>query len=492
VRCRTHRSRIALLASIAALCTLHSSVAAIVCDDRLSLQNYQDAQIESARISIGDYRVYENRAAQDGREIHLNIVILHALAAEPKPDPVFILHGGPGVAAAGAWRGHRRSSMRRDRDLVFISQRGTDGDNRLDIDLPGGDHNIQGYLESAFDIAIYERGLAALKERFDLTQYSTCAAADDLNDIREALGYQQVNLVGGSYGTRMALVYMRQHAETVRCAILTGVAPLAFTNPLYHAQSAQEGLEKILHECETDPRYSGIYSDLRNELHEVLARLEEKPAEATIAHPLTGEPTTVRLSRSAFTGALRVMMYYMGTNRSVPYAIHRAHEGDFTVFAETAVRSVRGLHEAIAFGMLMCVTAAEDIARIDPETIDELTKDTIFGDDRVRQQMAIAAIWPKSDLPPDFGEPVSVDIPVLLFSGTHDPVTPPRWGEEAARHLPNSLHITIPAAHDAGGRCVESIQKQFLESADLENLDTRCVESMTLPPLVLPDARGDG
>jgi pimeloyl-ACP methyl ester carboxylesterase len=101
--------------------------------------------------------------------------------------------------------------------------------------------------------------------------------------------------------------------------------------------------------------------------------------------------------------------------------------------------------------------------------------------------MAVCDIWPTADLPENYGDPVSVDVPVLLISGTMDPVTPPRWGEEAARHLPKSLHVVLPGAHGVFGECPTGIMKQFLTNGSVGNIDTSCVKTITLPPFELPE-----
>jgi pimeloyl-ACP methyl ester carboxylesterase len=128
---------------------------------------------------------------------------------------------------------------------------------------------------------------------------------------------------------------------------------------------------------------------------------------------------------------------------------------------------------------------AEDVARIDPAEVEEETGWTFFGDFRVAGQMAICEFWPKSVLPQGFDDPVSVAVPVLLISGTIDAVTPPRWGEEAAGHLPNSLHITAPGAHGVGGDCIRGIIATFLDTGSVAGLDTSCLAGMRLPPFVL-------
>jgi pimeloyl-ACP methyl ester carboxylesterase len=308
--------------------------------------------------------------------------------------------------------------------------------------------------------------------------------------VRTALGYERINVMGGSYGTRAALVYLRRHPETVRCAILNGVAPIAFRNPLYHASAAQEGLDKIFEEVEEHSEYRRAFPGLKRKFHSILHRLEADPVEVAVDHPVTKEKVTVRLTREAFAEALRIMLYYMDTNRQVPLCLFRAYEGDYEPFATLGISSNRRLRNMICFGMLMCVTGSEDIPRIDPDSIPRLTKGTFLGDGRVRRQMAVASIWPRGVVPLDYGDPVRADVPVLLLSGTHDPVTPPRFGAEAARHLKKSLHLVVPGAHGVGGPVIDRIMGDFLSKGTVEGLDTSGIEKIRLPPLRLPGKKG--
>ena len=112
------------------------------------------------------------------------------------------------------------------------------------------------------------------------------------------------------------------------------------------------------------------------------------------------------------------------------------------------------------------------------EEIVEIAVGTDMGDGRIRRQKAVCEFWPRSEIPDNYGEPVGVEVPVLLLSGNLDPVTPPRWGEEVASHMPNSLHLVAPGSHGVGNSCLRSIQKQFLETGTIEGLDTSCVETM--------------
>jgi pimeloyl-ACP methyl ester carboxylesterase len=169
----------------------------------------------------------------------------------------------------------------------------------------------------------------------------------------------------------------------------------------------------------------------------------------------------------------------------VPLLIHRAWEGDFEPFVNAGVASNRGIRGILALGMLMSVVCSEDIPRIDPGMIDAVTSDTFLGDDRVRTQMAACEKWPRGDVPHKYGEPVTVDVPTLILSGTVDPVTGPDWGDEVANNLPSSVHVVLPGAHGVAGPCVQSITQAFVASGSTEGLDISCTADVRLPPFAL-------
>ena len=450
-------------------------------DSRLTLKTIEHSP-PRGKISQGSYAVYEDRDANSGKMITLDLMILHATGPDPKPDPLFYLAGGPGQANLDMARVYVDSWIRHDRDIVLVNVRGTGGDNNLLCVLHGGDENIQGYLENPFDVEEFRKCKEELEKKFDLTKYATPMAMDDLNDVRKALGYEKINLMGTSGGTRSSLIYMRRHPDTVRSAILVGVAPLAYRNPLYHPGGAQHALDLLFKECSEDGLCNEAFPNLEEEFWTVLERLEEGPVQVRIAHPVTDEMIEVSLSLHAFTETIRSMMYSLRRSRQVPLYIHQAFLGNFRSITEMAVRLERGSQLGISLGLLLCVVCSGDAVRIRPEDIPRETKGSYRGDVRVRTQMAVCDIWPKAELPDNYGDPVAVDIPVLLFSGTMDPVTPPRWGEEAACHLPNSLHVVVPGAHGVYGSCTTGIMQEFLSRGSAKGIDTSCVQSMTLPP----------
>ena len=452
----------------------------------LEMQRYTDRETGGA-IDLGTLTVWENRATQEGRTLDLDVVILRAESDTPAPDPVFIFQGGPGLAAADNWRGMRHHWMRQTRDLVFLSQRGTGGSNRLDCDAPGASDDLQGYLDQVFaNTDAFVACLDALRENTDLRWYGTATAMADADDLRQALGYTTINVHGGSYGSRAAMEYARRYEAHTRTVLVSGVAPVSFVNPLYHASSAQRALDLICEECAADEACRTAYPDLRARFDQTLKRLADEPAIVTIAHPETGEDVQLTLTRDAFAEAMRLMMYF--DSRSIPSLITMAWNAEYSTFIDAALASNARIRDLVAFGMLLCVTCTEDVARIDHAQIEPLTRDTFLGDVRVRQQIELCERWPRSVVPDDHGAPLAVDVPVLMISGRYDPVTPPSFATDAAQHLPHCLHIIAPGSHGVSGGCIDAIIRQVLERGSVDGIDTSCLDAMTAGPFVIPDA----
>lgn len=443
----------------------------------------------AAEARCGTYMVPENRDQPDagGRKISLNVLVLPSRNPKPEPDPVFVVSfGGPGTTtteqAAGLWDHWWRD----DREVVLVDLRGTSGPQRLDCPDLVNDRRPEAALETLFVPEKMRRCREALEKVADLKRYTTAATVDDLDEIRAALGYQKINLWGGSWGTRAALIYLRRHPQSVRSAILEGVAPTSFKNPLTHARAAQEALDALFDECAQQPSCKKAFPRLRQEFAGLMERLRRAPAKVKVKDPRTGKEVQAQLTWQGFAEALRVLTYTFPAQRSVPRLLHRAAAGDLQPFVDTAAQSNRGFRAALRFGNLLSITCTEDLSRILPEEIEPQTAGTYLGDSRVRQQLEACAIWPRGELDPKYGEPVRSDVPVFLLSGTMDPVTPPRFGAEVAKDLPRSVHVVAPGGHVPGGPCIDAMQKAFLKAASPDAVDQSCVKEMKLPPIEAP------
>src|SRR5688572_173885 len=200
----------------------------------------------------GTYQVWENRAAKSGRKISLKMVLIPALSPNPKPDPVFFFAGGPGQAASPLAGNLVDDELRKDRDFIFIDQRGTGEPDRLFCSLGGHDDDLQSYFREMFPVDAVRKCREKLEKKADLTLYTTDLAVDDFDEIRAWLGYGKINLIGGSYGTRAAQVYMKRHPKSVRATVITGVAPMDEPLSLSHAANGQRSLDTLLGWCEKD------------------------------------------------------------------------------------------------------------------------------------------------------------------------------------------------------------------------------------------------
>jgi pimeloyl-ACP methyl ester carboxylesterase len=434
----------------------------------------------------GKLTVFENRETRTGRTIDLNVVVLPAVNQETKAEPLFDLAGGPGASsadAAGFYAGPGKDYRRRH-DVVCVDQRGTGKSNRLAIPR---EKTPSYYLSEMYPIDYVKEMRQALEKQADLTKYTTSIAMDDLDDVRAWLGYDRINLFGLSYGTRAALVYMRRHPEHVRSATLIAVAPTDLKMPLHHAESAARAMNLLLGECERDAACHAAFPQISDDWKNVLAQLEKQPARVEYSPPNHGAPTTVEIQRGIFAEKIRSWMYRRDKAARIPLIVHHAATGDFKPFLKEAIGP--SIPDFVADGMYLSVTCAEDVPFINQDEAAQLDVGNPFGNYRVAQQTRACGMWRRGEIPADFLEPVHSNAPVLIFSGNVDPVTPPKYGEEVASHLPNSKHVIIPeAGHGVDGMtdpgCIDRIAIEFLDKGDAKNLDVSCVDKMAPPPFV--------
>jgi pimeloyl-ACP methyl ester carboxylesterase len=435
--------------------------------------------VERVSALCGTHRVFENRAAARGRAIDLRVVVLPARSERKAPDPIFFLHGGPGAAASSMAPFLARSPLRERRDIVLVDQRGTGQSHPLDCDRAGFAELLR--IMSTFEL----RDIDRCRERLDadLRMYTTPIAMDDLDDVRRALGFERINLLGGSYGTRAALEYIRRHPGQVRTAILRGVHPPSEVLPLNFDHDSQAALDALLDDCARDRDCARSFPNVREEIAEVLRRLDEAPAEAEVEDPWSGKPVSVTITREVFAGMIHYGLYDSRIAARLPAMIHRGHGGDFAGLIESLAQLATRTGGQLSLGMFLSVVCAEDAPYFDEAGIARESTGTMLGGMMSRGLRRSCEDWPRGALPDDYKQPVRSDVPVLLISGEVDPVTSPRLAERAARHLPNSLHVVLPDTGHAGlaPGCVSDILERFIELGSTEGLETACVARISRP-----------
>ncbi|HKS57489.1 MAG TPA: alpha/beta fold hydrolase [Steroidobacteraceae bacterium] len=439
--------------------------------------------------NCGTYTVWENRQAKAGRTIDLNIVVLKSTGARPKPDPLFILLGGPGEGAASdgpEWSAD--DPLRADRDLVFIDARGTGKSNGLHCPI-SQEGPLQAFMP-LLNLEVLKTCRVELQKRADLRYYLTPYAMDDLDDVRAALGYDKINLDGGSYGTGAILAYIRQHGEHVRAATLW--SSTAFTQPMPEtfASDAEIAIHNVFRDCYAEAACKAAFPKLEEDFKHAVAKVESGPVKVTVTDPRKKQPAEVMLDAAAFAESLRAMMYRPEAMRSIPLLLHKAAGGDYTEFAQFQIDRNIGLNGAIADGLYFALTCTEDVDRTDPKKLAANNRGTFLADHRSSAHIQGCEGWPRGKLPPGFGEEVKSDVPVLIVTGANDPATPPAAGKAAMSRLTNARLIVVPyGGHTQdgliGAECVKEIAAKFLETADQRSLDVSCVKNIRHKPFVL-------
>lgn len=426
------------------------------------------------------YPVWENRETRQGRKIDLNIVILPAKGPDKQPDPVFELAGGPGQPAASIaeiWAG---SPLRQKRDVVLVDQRGTGKSNPLDCKLYGEPFDLRRAAGDMFPVDVVRACREKLEKTADLGQYTSEVFVEDLNEVRQWLGYGRINLSGGSYGTRPAQLYLRRYPETVRSVVLTGTAALDAYNPLDHAPAGQRALDILLAECAAQPECRAAHPDTRADLQAVRERVE-RGVTVTVANPVTREKQEVRPTWGLVAEGIRSLMYGPAA-AGLLRQIRQAARGDLGPLVQMAIDRRLAIDDGLDWGLAFSVTCSEDLPFITDEMSREKTAGTFLGDYRIRQQKAACAAWPRGRIPAGFHEPVRSDVPVLLLSGERDPVVPPELAERAARFLTNRLHVVIPrGSHATGSECTDNLIRDFVDRASVQGLDPSCAATVYGP-----------
>ena len=450
----------------------------------LDLQPCEIPGVNDAR--CGSLTVAENPAEPDGRQIDLNIVVLDATGDSPSKDAIFYLAGGPGTAATTAAPLFSSSPLREQRAFVLVDQRGTGGSNPLRCDVGTFAESLQAMF--TFDLSPYAAGCAEeLSKRADLRFYGTRQIVDDLDAVRRALGLSKINLFGGSYGTRVALQYLRAHGEHARSAILRGVAGPEIHVPLGFAQSSLEALRQVSADCKEQEACAADFPDLEAAVRKVATRLDAEPVKGTVTDPASGEEQTLAVTGAELRGLVHYLLYGTPLAARIPGIVKAAEAGDVEPALQMASGFGGQLLGRFHFGSFLAVICGEDAPFYDEADVAERSQGSVLGGVLARGILKSCGEWPKSAVPDAFKQPVKSDVPVLMISGDSDPVTPASDAESAGRYLPGSAHLLLPDTAHFGifPGCSGQLVAQFLDSASVEGLDDACVSELERPDFAL-------
>jgi pimeloyl-ACP methyl ester carboxylesterase len=390
--------------------------------------------------------VRENPAAADGRTIPLRVMILPGRMAPHDADPVFVLNGGPGLAGTdlAGWATNALGELRTSRDVVLVDVRGTGASNPLHCGLYDDGGRLQPFVDPMFALDRVQRCAARLSAQADLTRYTTSIIADDLDEVRRALGYAQINLLGASYGSRLALTYMRRHPASVRSAVLVGVSPPEAPVVLASSWAAGRALEHAFDECARDAACRRAAPEPRADLARVMAALRTTPATVRLWNWRRLSYEAVTLTARGVAERLWAASYGPGAIVGELPSIHLAAQGHYEQLASRLAREGRQRRAGRAEGMMLSVLCAEDAPRLAVAQRSAALA-AVAATPVIAELVRACTVWPRGEVPADFSQPVRSDVPTLLLSGEWDPVTPRELAESAGRSLRHARTYVAPA-----------------------------------------------
>lgn len=452
----------------------------------------------AAQVRCGVLTVPENRATGSGRTIALPVAVVPSRSDAPQPDPVvFPTTGGPGAGSLSSlwyWLDYAEWA-RAERDIILIEQRG----DRLAT--PSLDCPEAGIAHSVVDgvIPAVQPGNADLDalqrchdrlvaDGVDLAGYTSAASAADLADLRRLLGYDAWNLYGISYGTRLSLTTMRDQPAGLRAVILDGVFP---PNGQQHRNAAgfAAAVRTLFAACAAQPSCATRYPDLEGSLVRVLDRVRAAPILAEVRVPGVADTVRVEIGEYEVVRGLLDALYSDDTTRVLPFLVDQLARGNDEVATPLAQQNVNTT-DANTEGLRESLNCAEELPFYPPRK--PATDPLAARYAALNPDIAWCSVWPVPALGAVEDQPVVSDIPALLMSGGHDPVTPPSQARTAAETL--SAHYLFEFGFSGHGTvwqtwispCPADIARQFLTDPT-EQPDAACIATMTPSSLLTTD-----
>jgi pimeloyl-ACP methyl ester carboxylesterase len=451
---------------------------------------------EEAAVSCGYIVVPEDHFNHNGKSIRVAAAVFKDESPNHQPDPVILLAGGPGEKTmANAYQlASYLAPLHPDRDLIVFDQRGV-GLSEPALECPDWEQtqyevldepDAEAALQTTFEALMLCRD-RLVDEGHNLAAYTTLQNAADVNAIRLALGYEQLNLYGGSYGSHLAQAVMRDFPEGIRSVVLSSVYPLERSLLIDATTSTAEALMYLVERCEADEACTRAYPDLERVLFAVVERLNAEPLEITLTDPISGEEHEAVLTGDAAFAHLAALLYQTQLIPAVPQAIYDAYNGDYALI--TQLRSINLVFiGALSRGMEFSVLCTDDLIGQTPADLlaarEELPPElTQAVDPEILIEYSIFGIcenWPVEEAGAWVKDPVVSDLPTLLLAGEFDPVTPPEYGQLVASHLSQGYFFEYPGiGHDItlASACTLEMAGAFLEDPG-QAPDASCIEEM--------------
>lgn len=460
-------------------------------------------------VTCGWLTVPEDRSNPDNDQtIQLHVAIFPSPSDNPEPDPIVYLEGGPGgdpLEAVPLTFERYFAPYLTNRDLIIFDQRGT-GFSQPSLACPETRELSLSLLEQ--DITIEEattltiESLQACHDRLvdegvNLAAYNSEANAADLNDLRAALGYDEWNLWGISYGTRLAQTTMRDHPEGLRSVILDSTYPLESNLLTDTPDSVARSFAKLFEGCAADPACNEAYPELEASFFNLVDQLNEEKIPLTVSDLFTGEMYDTALYGDDLVGILFQSLYATEIIPELPKLIYDIEAGDTSTLS-ALLSSYLSNGEFVSIGMQFSVQCNEENSFASEEDVaaaaEKYPELTTFFNNSINigpPAFEVCAFWGAGEADALENEPINSDIPTLILAGEYDPITPPAWGEQVAANLENASFFEFPGTGHGvsiSGECAVSLVESFLADPEGEP-DAGCLAEVGAPAFTVP---GDG
>jgi pimeloyl-ACP methyl ester carboxylesterase len=395
--------------------------------------------VDGLNARCGTFTVPENRAVPKGRTIGLRVVVLPAYLKPGAKDAVTYLEGGPGGAATDdlAVRSEQLGLLNVQHDLLFVDQRGTGGSKRNGADV---------------------------------TQYGTRMAMDDLDAVRAALGYRQLDVIGSSYGATAAQVYVKLHPRSVRALVLAGGT--AIDVPFFgrYAVNAQHALDDVASVCASDAGCRRAFPNWERRFGELVREWNAHPMHGTTGNDLAS--------------VVHVMLLDGTRSVSIPLVVNSAAKGDLGPLRHAGSGDLRVELNLMAKS-IWCNEPWPGLDAAGPwgTAFDSYTTARIAA-----FRKACSSVERRAEPPALWALPVRSSVPLLALVGGADPQDPIANLAGLKKHFPDSRAVIFPhVGHSFGiGGCADEMMTELVERGTTKGLDTtRCDGAVVVPPFPL-------
>jgi pimeloyl-ACP methyl ester carboxylesterase len=357
----------------------------------------------------------------------------------------------------GPWLNSAFRPARERRDIVLFDIRGTGKSGILDCpyDLSTSNFSPEGIRKATRD-CVTKYGPVG-------PHCSSREIVEDIERFRLAMGYGQISLWGGSFGTRLAQHYVRAYGAHLKAVVLDAATPVTETILTGAPITGERALQILFSSCAADPACHTAFPALKDEFGVLLRRVTEAPVHVQAVDPRRGEMVDTVIDKDGVSGLVRGALYAGYTHAVLPYAISTAAKEDYKALLALGAATTEWSVDTMAYGSLLSIICAEDQERARKGN-PAARSFGFMGDSYWRYFDVACSAWPHRALPDNMFGAISSAVPAMVISGEFDPVTPPSSGEATLKQFKTGVHVIVPQGFhtNSSSSCVADLIGDFL------------------------------